>query len=228
MFHCGSGSSRDRARAPLGIPVAVLAATVFLLGCTGLGGRSVKTGERVVFEDRFTRKPAKDWTWLRENPGAWRIQDKALEIRVEPGVADTVKNALLRKAPDRTRGTFAIEVTITNHTKPTQQYEQAGITWRQDGKPALKLVKELVDGELFIIPGRKPMSSETVQLRLIVTAYSWTAQYRPEAKGEFQTAATGKLPPPGDDQVSIQCYNGPPDAEHWIRFDNFRILRLTE
>jgi len=128
MFHCGSGSSRDRARALLGIPVAVLAATVLLLGCTGLGGRSVKTGERVVFEDRFKRGPAKDWMWLRENPGAWRVREKALEIRVEPGVADTVKNALLRKAPDRSRGTFAIEVTITNHTKPTQRYEPAGIT----------------------------------------------------------------------------------------------------
>jgi len=228
MFHCGSGSSRERARALLGIPVAVLAATVFLIGCTGLGGRSVKTGESVVFEDRFKRGPAKDWTWLRENPGAWRVRENALEIHVEPGLADTVKNALLCTAPDRSRGTFAIEVTITNLTKPTQQYEQAGITWYQNGKPAFKLVKEFIDGELFIIPGRKPMSSETVQLRLIVRDDSWTAQYRPDAKGEFQTAATGKLPPPGDDQVSIQCYNGPPDAEHWIRFDDFRILRLSE
>lgn len=63
---------------------------------------------------------------------------------------------------------------------------------------------------------------------LIVTADSFTAQYRLGGQGEFQTAATGKLPPPGKDQVSLQCYQGPPDAEHWIRFDDFRILRHAE
>ena len=49
-----------------------------------------------VFEDRFEGKPAKGWTWLRENPDAWRIKEKALEIRVEPGVARNVQNALVR------------------------------------------------------------------------------------------------------------------------------------
>ncbi|NQT81671.1 GH32 C-terminal domain-containing protein [bacterium] len=182
--------------------------------------------ERILFEDRFDGKLADGWTWLRENPQAWRIRKDTLEIRVEPGVAHTVKNALLRPAPNRTQGKFAIEVTIHNTIKPTQQYEQAGITWYHDGKPVFKLVKELVDGKLFIIPGRKPMDSETVQLRLIVTADSFTAQFRPDAKGEFHTAATGRLPAPRNDQVSIQCYNGPPDAVHWIWFDNFRILQL--
>ncbi len=71
-------------------------------------------------------------------------------------------------------------------------------------------------------------TSKTVQLRLIVTADKWTAQFRPDGKGEFQTAGTGRLPAPNNDQVSIQCYNGPPDAEHWIRFDDFRIIELSE
>ena len=184
--------------------------------------------QTVIFEDGFESKPAEGWTWLRENPQAWRMKDGALEIRVETGAARTVKNALVRRAPDRSRGKYAIDVTVTNNTKPIQQYEQAGITWYNNGKPVFKLVKELVDGELMIIPGRKPMASETVQLRLIVTADSFVAQFRPDARGEFHTAAEGKLPPPGDDQVSIQCYNGPANAEHWIRFDDLRILELPE
>ena len=184
--------------------------------------------EKVLFEDHFDGRIGDGWTWLRENPGAWRIKDGALEIRVEPGRANDVKDALLRPAPDRQRGKFAIEVTVSNTVLPTQQYEQAGITWYNNGQPVFKLVKELIDGGLYIIPGKKPMDSQTVQLRLIVTADSWTAQYRPEGKGDFLTAETGKLPAPQNDQVSIQCYNGPPDAEHWIRFDDFRILELTE
>ena len=181
---------------------------------------------QVVFEDGFKGKLDKGWTWLREDRKTWRIKDDGLEICVEPGVAKTVKNALLRAAPDRKEGKFAVEVTVTNTAPPTRQYEQAGITWYHEGKPVFKLVKELIDGKLWIIPGKKPMTAKSVQLRLIVTAEGWTAQYRPDAKGKFLTAAEGKLPPPGKDQVSIQCYNGPPDAEHWIRFDDFRILKL--
>jgi hypothetical protein len=184
--------------------------------------------DKVLFEDSFEGKLGDGWTWLRENPDAWRIKDGALEIRVEPGVAHNVKNALLRKAPDRAATKFAVEVTITFLADPTRQYEQAGITWYHAEKPVFKLVHELIGGKLWIIPGRKPAPSETVQLRLIVDGSEWTAQFREDAQGDFQTAASGKLPPPGDDQVSIQCYNGPPDAEHWIRFDDFRIVELGE
>ena len=181
-----------------------------------------------IFADSFDGKPAGGWSWLREAPKAWRIRENALEIMVQPGVANTVKNALLRDAPDRRKGKFAIDVTVTNTTAPTVQYEQAGITWYCNGKPVFKLVKELIGGKIYIIPGKKPMPAKTVQLRLIVTADSWIAQYRPDGKGEFLTAAKGKLPAPGKDQVSIQCYNGPPDAEHWIRFDDFRIQKLGD
>ncbi|MBC8468757.1 MAG: DUF1080 domain-containing protein [Planctomycetes bacterium] len=184
--------------------------------------------QTVIFEEQFEGTLAGGWKWLRENPQAWRMRQGALEIRVEPGVAHNVKNALVRQAPDRSRGKYAFDVTVTNTTKPTQQYEQAGITWYNNGKPVFKLVKELVDGKLMIIPGRKPVSSKTVQLRLIVANNNFIAQFRPDAEGEFQTAADGKLPAPGDDKVSIQCYNGPANAEHWIRFDDFRILELPE
>lgn len=193
-----------------------------------LGGSLLAAEPRVIFEDRFDGKLGEGWTWLRENPQTWRIKDGAMEIRVEPGVAGTVKNALLRKAPDRTKGKFAAEVTITFVTPPTNQYEQAGITWYHDAKPVFKLVHENIDGKTNIIPGRKPTTTATMQLRLVFTADTWTAQYRPDAKGEFQKAADGKLPAPGDDQISIQCYQGPPNAEHWIRFDDFRLLELPE
>ena len=71
------------------------------------------------------------------------------------------------------------------------------------------------------------MVTESVRLRLVVSVNSWEAQYCPEDSTGFQTAATGELPLPSDDQVSIQCYNGPEDAEHWIRFENFQIKQLS-
>ena len=202
---------------------------VILLAVLITGHLSLLASEpSALFEEHFQDRLGSGWTWLREDPSAWCIRDHALEIRVVPGKAHDVKNALLRSAPDRRQGTFAIEVTVTNPTKPTQQYEQACLTWYHNGKPVFKLVKEYIDGDLWIIPGKIPMRAKTVQIRLVVAPDGYVAQFRPHAKGPFKTAATGSLPGPGSDQISIQCYNGPPDAEHWIRFDDFRIVRLSK
>lgn len=182
---------------------------------------------KVLFEDTFEGKLAEGWSWLREDPNTWRIRDGALEIRVEPGVAATVKNALRRPAPDPSLTKLAIEVTVTFTSPPTNQYEQAGITWYHQDKPVFKLVHENIDGKTYIIPGRKPTETLSVDLRLVLDGQQFQAQYRPAGQGEFQTAAQGKLPRGPGDMVSIQCYNGPSHAEHWIRFDNFRILQLS-
>jgi hypothetical protein len=182
----------------------------------------------VIFEDSLKGKLGEGWEWLRENPKTWRHSDQGLEIRVEPGLAATVKNALVRKAPDRTQGKFAIDVTIEFTASPSQQYEQAGLTWYQGSKPVFKLVHEFIDQKLYIIPGKKPAEDLLVQLRLIVSKDEYVAQYRPGAKGEFQTAARGKLAAGPDEKISLQCYNGPATAEHWMRFSDLRITKLPE
>jgi hypothetical protein len=200
-------------------------ASACLLAALGL--LAAEPAEQVVFRDEFDNRPGPGWSWLRETPADHRIGAQGgLEIHVTPGDANSVKNALVRDAPKRGAGKYAVEITVTNLRPPKQQYEQAGITWYRDGQPVLKVVKELVDGQLMIIPGRKPMTNDTVQLRLIVDAESYIAQFRPDGRGEFQTAEAGKLPSGSNEQVSIQCYHGPPDAEHWIKFEKFRIVKL--
>ena len=183
---------------------------------------------KLVFQDNFDGQLADGWNWIRPNPAHWNVCDGNLQIRVVPGRADTVKNALVRQAPPRSEASYAIDVTVANDSIPTEQWEQAGITWYQNGKPIFKLVKELVDGKAMIIPGRKLVDSQTVDLRLVVTADSYTALYREKGKKDFQVAASGKLPPGKNEQVSIQCYHGPPDAEHWMIFSDFRIQELAE
>jgi hypothetical protein len=135
-----------------------------------------------------------------------------------------VKNALVRTAPDRNTKEYAVEVTVTFTTPPTRQYEQAGITWYQKGKPAFKLVHELIDGKQYIIPGKEPAPTKMVRLRLLMTKDKYVAQFQPDGKGEFKTVASGSLAPSEDEQISLQCYNGPADAEHWMRFSDFRIV----
>ena len=138
-----------------------------------------------------------------------------------------MKNALLRPAPDHSKAAYAVETTITFTTPPTNQYEQAGITWYQKGKPVFKLVHEHIDGKDYIIPGKVPAPQKTVRFRLFVTKDKYTAQFQPNAKGEFKTVAAGNLAASDEERISIQCYNGPTDAEHWMRFDDFRIVEVA-
>ena len=154
--------------------------------------------EQIIFRDTFDGTLDIGWSWLRERPDDWRVQNGGLEICVRPGVKDTVQNALLRPAPDRSEGVHAIEVTITNHTHPTQQYEQAGITWYHDGEPVFKAVKELIDGDLYIIPGKRAMRTQSVRLRLVVTVSTWEAAVSRRRRthipnrGPRRTPATGR------------------------------------
>src|SRR5437588_35555 len=60
----------------------------------------------VIFADSLKGKLGDGWSWLRENKAAWRHSGQGLQIRVEPGLAPTVKNALVRKAPDRSQGKY--------------------------------------------------------------------------------------------------------------------------
>ncbi|MGC8744382.1 MAG: hypothetical protein ACP5T0_10940 [Verrucomicrobiia bacterium] len=199
-----------------------------IICAVAIGIYAQNNSEQIIFEETFSGKLSDGWRWIKEEPADWRIKDDGLEICVRPGNAQSVKNALIRQAPDRNNGKYAIEVTIKNLQPPTNQFEQAGITWYCNGKPVFKLVKELVDGKILIIPGRKPVTNDTTQLRLIVDKNSYIAQYRDNAGGDFLTATSGNLPPPENDEVSIQCYHGSDDDDRWVRFDDFRIIRLSD
>ncbi len=190
---------------------------------------SIRAAEpALLFEEPFNGRLSEGWTWLREQPEFWRFGTNALEICVQPGAADNVKNALLRDAPDRSKGTVAVEVTVTFTSSPSNQFEQAGLTFYQAGKPVLKLVHELIDGATYIIPGKRPTTSPVMQLRLVLSKDRYIAQFRPDGQGEFQTAGSGPLAPGAHEQISVQCYNGPTGVRHWMRFTAFRVLKLND
>jgi len=178
----------------------------------------------VVFEDTFDGKLARGWTWIKESKDAWRIKDGGLEFRVLPGK----ENILAVEVPRQ--GAYAVEVTLTSVPQPTRQYEQGGFGWYHEDKQSFKYVKELIDGKTYVFPGKKEMPAATIQLRLEVRGGKFTAHFRPDAKGEPRPAFSGTLPAGGKGRhrVSLMCYNGPKDADHWMRFDNFRIVKLAE
>jgi hypothetical protein len=60
--------------------------------------------EKLLFQDSFKGKLGEGWSWVREHREAWRVSDRGLEVRIEPGnmwgKANNANNVLIRPAPD--------------------------------------------------------------------------------------------------------------------------------
>jgi hypothetical protein len=195
---------------------------VGLLVCSAAWGAE----EGILFEDDLKGELGEGWSWLRAEGSDWRITEDGLEIRIRPGDANTVRNALLREAPPADR--LAIEVTVRFLEDPIQQWEQAGITWYQGEKPVFKLVHERIDGRLMIVPGKPLAETLSVRLRLETGGGRFVAKYRPEGEENYITAAEGELPRSPEDKISLQAYHGPENIAHWVRFSEFVIRELPE
>lgn len=199
--------------------------------------------EEVLFRDAFVGKLGNGWAWAREDKSAWRIGDKGLEMRVMPGNlwgrANNVRNVLTFPLPDAQQGQIELSVTVAN--QPAHQWEQVNLAWYYDDSNMVKLGLELVDGVLCIVMGREeadktrtlvkiPITATTVDLRLRVTGNQIQGNYRPTGSERWLDAATGELPVPpnGKAKASLHCYQGPADAERWVRFSEFQIKRLGD
>ena len=195
----------------------------------------------VLFRDDFKGSLGSGWLWLREDPKGWRVTEHGLEVRVQPGnmwgPANDAKNVLIRPAPDPAKGELEISVAVTN--QPSGQYEQVDLVWYYDDGNMVKLGQELVDGKLSIVMGREendrtrtiaiiPLAAFSVQLRLTVTGNRIRGQFRTSASEPWLEAGECDLPVHGDPKVSLQCYQGPANVEHWARLTQFHIRRLEK
>jgi regulation of enolase protein 1 (concanavalin A-like superfamily) len=206
----------------------------------GLAALQSIAAEQVLFQDDFHGRLAGGWSWIREEPSAWRVRDDALELRILPGNlwggGNNSKNILVRLAPETTPGELEVAVTVRNN--PTEQWEQVGLAWYYDDSHMVKLVRERVDGLIRVVMGREQadrtrtlglitVETPSVRLRLLVSGNQVRGEYLPEGSKEWLEAGRGDLPAPagGVAKVALHSYNGPANAEHWARLTEFRILR---
>jgi regulation of enolase protein 1 (concanavalin A-like superfamily) len=208
--------------------------------CLGFVTLSAAPAEKILLADDFQGKLAEGWSWLREDPSAWRVTERGLEVRVQPGnmwgPANNARNVLVRPVPDPTKD--EVEVGLTVENRPTEQYEQVDLVWYYSDSFMVKLGQEMVDGKLSIVMGREegdrtrtiaivPLATAVVRLRLAVSGNRIQGQFRPGNQGEWQTAGTCDLPvpPQGKAHVSVQCYQGPANTERWAKLTEFRLVR---
>ena len=194
-----------------------------------------------LFRDPFKSKLGDGWWWLREHRNAWRVTERGLEVRIEPGnmwgPANDAKNVLLRTAPDS--ATSEIEISVNVENRPTGQYEQVDLVWYYSDGHMVKLGQELVDGKLSIVMGREeqdktrtiaiiPLDSFSVRLCLSVKAARIRGRFRAPDSDQWRAAGECDLPIPPDGQarISLQFYQAPADVEHWARVTDFRIRSI--
>ena len=214
-------------------------ARLFLI-LAALAKFSVPNGEaEELFRDDFKSRLAEGWSWIHEDKSGWRVSERGLEVRIQPGnmwgPANNATNVLVRPLPNVTNAAV-LEISVTIENRPTEQYEQADLVWYYDDSHMVKLGQELVDGKLSIVMGREekdktstmaiiPIQSPVVRVRFIAKGSSIRGDYRLGDEKEWRAAGECSLPVNGSPKASLQVYQGPKTVERWARFTEFRIVR---
>ncbi len=195
--------------------------------------------EKVLFEAKFTGELGKDWSWVREDPKAWKIDQGALVLRTLPGYlhakSNDSKNVLLRPLPKSDK-TLVVEVYVEG--EPKVQFEHAGIVWYVDDDNYVSLFQEVLGGkvELQMVTEKdaKPRTTvvkhdaKGVWMRLLIADGKITTQYRPSEKEEWKTVGKTDAPSAGAARVGVMAGGAPKDAERYVRFRSFRIVEFAD
>ena len=195
---------------------------------------SLTYAQEVVFEDRFEGTLQPGWFWMRENTGARRIVNNALDILTEPFSGGEARNALVRPLNffnwqnDRFESSYRIETECSFVGKPKAQHQQCGVYWIRNDRVIFKLVFENIDGRTYVFPGKTPVSSPGGRLRLTVTGQKVIAEFCGQDDPSFRKVYEGRMNCQPNDKISLQCWNGPQGngQEQWARFLYFRVERL--
>ena len=191
--------------------------------------------DTMVFEDAFNGVMANEWGWLREEPEAWELVEGALRILALPGTLwgprNDARNVLLRPALPLTDGMNS-QVTVSN--RPAIQGEQGGLIWFVDEANYVKLVKECLDGSVWIVLAREeadqgtlvsriPFTGDTARLRLSLSGDTMVGQVQAAPDAEWQTVGMCAKAATAQAQLGICVHGGPADEAHWAELSAFAI-----
>jgi regulation of enolase protein 1 (concanavalin A-like superfamily) len=214
----------------------VLAALLGALAVAAAGADNAPK-EKVLFDEPFTGELGKDWSWVREDPTAWRLDKGALVLRTLPGYlhakSNDSRNVLLRPLP-RSDHPLAVEVYV--ESEPKVQYEHAGVVLYVDDDNYVSLFQEVLGGEveLQMVTEKEARprfavakhNAKGVWMRLLIADGKITSQYRPSEKDEWKDVGRSDAPAGGPARVGVMAGGAPKDAGREVRFRSFRILEL--
>ncbi len=193
---------------------------------------------RVLFEEKFSDQLDKDWSWLREDRSAWRLDKGALVLDTlpqGPGPNNKPRNALLRPSPTA-NNRFAVEVHLD--FEPQKKAEFAGLVLYFDDDNNVICGRQHLDGkpllvEACAIEGKaqptfsKEHDAKTVWLRLEASGTYVVSMFRDTETEEWTYLGEVKQPPSQKPmRVGLLSSFAPKKPDRQARFESFRLLEF--
>jgi hypothetical protein len=211
-----------------------------------LAAAQMALAQEVLFEDTFDGALSPRWSIVGLKKDDYRVKDGGLEMRVQPGRPTKDTPMLMVLLPFDTTETVTASVELTLIDSFTEPCESAGLFLTDEDSREFGAQKMNLNGHLVFSPsqvefiGKEGSEGDPQQyalkfwpandafggLRIIVRGNYGHFQVGPSKDGKylnfFHSALRPKEPKRG---FCLSASGGPTDKEHWVRFDNFRVVR---
>ena len=213
-----------------------------------IAARTSGAADEVLFEDNFDKGLAAKWSAVGLKKEDYRIKAGALEMRVRPRARNEAIPLLRVTLPFNTNERVSASVEVTPVDPFTEPGESAGLYLLDGDSPEFEVEKTIAGGYFVFSPpelvfiGKEgdeesgdqrdyavkfwPANADFGPLRIITGGHHATFQVGPSKAGKymnlFESALNREAPKRG---FALGAYGGPTDKEHWVRFDNFRVVR---
>lgn len=224
--------------------IATMCLFVVLAALTGSG-----LAEEVLFEDTFDGQLSPEWKTVGLSEDDYRIRDGALELRVHPGKMTRSTPMLMVTIPFHATENVRASVELTLIDPFTELGESAGLYLTGEDHREFGATKKNINGHLVFSPGEVqfigqpgtegdpqqyalkfwPAQDAFGLLSIIVSDGYAYFRVGPSASGEylnfFNSAVRPDEPKRG---FCLSASGAPSQGEHWVRFDNFRVVRIGD
>jgi hypothetical protein len=199
-------------------------------------------GENVLFEDAFTRGLSDKWQLVGLKETDYRVRQSGLELRVQPGKPTRNTPMLKVLLPFTSADDVVVSVKVTVLDEFTQDHEFAGVYLLGESGLEFGAKKERVDGKLVFAPGNyefKPgeegdprkykvkctaATQEAGPLQIVVRSGNAFFQVGPSADKKYLNFFHSAILD-GRTGFCLIAAGAPDGASHWVRFENFRVVK---
>lgn len=215
-----------------------------LVGCEqdGAGGAEAESGEPTCGQGADLSADLEScafdaegsWTWVRESPEAWRVDEAGLELQSLGGTlwedANDNRNVALRGTPGSFPGTTSLRVdgALSNDG------EQAGLLWYGGDDDYIKLVKEQVLGNAMVILvaekggrasvlGFGTLDANAAELQLAAEGGELVASWRQAGATDYVEIGRTELELGVPAQIGLYTHGATPEDGRWVRFSGFLV-----
>ena len=202
--------------------------------------------EETIFEDAFDDSLSAEWKVVGLKKEDYCIRNGGLEMRVRPGKKSRDTPMLMVVLPFKTAKTVTASVELTLIDRLTEPGESAGLFLTDEDSREFGGEKMNLNGHSVFSPGEVefigkegtegdpqqyalkfwPANDEFGPLRIIVRGNYGYFQVGPSSDGKylnfFHSALRRNELKRG---FCLSASGGPTDKHHWVRFDNFRVVR---